>query len=194
MTVSGSDHRGTPRTWRRVGSVGSGCSSGSLDPVSRLSLDSVSTVLALAPKPVSWAPTFSASPEITVRHCRYWTPSAASRQVTRNRGIVRVMTDVWTMSEAAGTSARSIRQAAGATLAEVAKAAKAVGLPWSSGRVGDFESGRIAPSLPTLLAVAGALSEIAQERHIGLADLFAVDGLVRINDRLVLMPPGCAIS
>ncbi|MDW5609269.1 hypothetical protein [Mycolicibacterium sp. D5.8-2] len=96
------------------------------------------------------------------------------------------MTDVWTMSEAAGASARAIRIGADATLAEVAQAAKAVGLPWSSGRVGDFESGRIAPSLPTLIAVAGALSMVVEEKVIGLPDLFEVDGRVQINHTLTL--------
>lgn len=90
------------------------------------------------------------------------------------------------MSEAAGASARAIRTAADATLAEVARAAKAVGLPWSSGRVGDFESGRIAPSLPTLIAVAGALTMVVQEKTIGLPDLFEVDGRVQINPELTL--------
>lgn len=89
------------------------------------------------------------------------------------------------MSEAAGVSARAIRQAADATLADVAKSARYLGLPWSSGRVGDFESGRISPSLPTLLAVAGAMSEIA-DIPIGLADLFAVDGSVQVNDEITL--------
>lgn len=90
------------------------------------------------------------------------------------------------MSQAAGASARAIRLAAGATLAEVAEAAKKTGLPWSSGRVGDFESGRIAPSLPTLIAVAGALSRVTQAKAVGLPDLFAVDGKIRINDVLTL--------
>lgn len=93
---------------------------------------------------------------------------------------------VWTMSEAAGASARAIRQAADATLADVAKAAKGVGLPWSTGRVGDFESGRIAPSLPTLIAVVGALSEIVGDVAISLPDLFAVDGDIRVNDTLTM--------
>lgn len=100
--------------------------------------------------------------------------------------MVRVVPKIWTMSEAAGASARAIRQAADATLADVAKAAKEAGLPWSSGRVGDFESGRIAASLPTLLAVSGALSTITQGDPIGLPDLFAVEGHVQINDTIVV--------
>lgn len=96
------------------------------------------------------------------------------------------MAKIWTMSEAAGTSARAIRQAADATLADVAKAARKAGLPWSSGRVGDFESGRIAPSLPTLLAVSGALSTITQGEPVGLPDLFAVEGQIQINDAILV--------
>lgn len=89
------------------------------------------------------------------------------------------------MAEAAGASARAIRQASDSTLAEVAKVAKSLGLPWSSGRVGDFESGRISPSLPTLLAVSATLSEIA-DVPVGLADLFGVDGAIRVNDEITL--------
>lgn len=89
------------------------------------------------------------------------------------------------MAEAAGVSARAIRQASDSTLAEVAKVAKSLGLPWSSGRVGDFESGRISPSLPTLLAVSATLSEIA-DVPIALADLFGVDGAIRVNDEITL--------
>lgn len=96
------------------------------------------------------------------------------------------MTQLWNLSEAAGASARAIRLAAGATLAEVAKAAKGYGLPWTSGRVGDFESGRVAPSLPTLIAIAAALSEVVQDGEVTLAHLFAVDGRIRINDLLTV--------
>lgn len=95
------------------------------------------------------------------------------------------MTRVWTAAEAAGARARGIRQAAGATLADVAKAAKRVGLPWSSGRVGDFESGRISPTLPTLLAVTGALSDVSGW-PLKLADLFEVEGEIRLNDELTM--------
>ncbi|WP_194786769.1 helix-turn-helix transcriptional regulator [Mycobacteroides abscessus] len=96
------------------------------------------------------------------------------------------MSRTWTMSEAAGASARAIRQDADATLSDVAKAARDAGLAWSSGRVGDFESGRIAPSLPTLIAIAGALTAVSQGKLVGLPDLFAVDGYVQINEKVLL--------
>ena len=51
ITPLGKLHSGTPRIWRRVGSVGSGCSSGSFDsiePVTFLSLLSANTVAASA--------------------------------------------------------------------------------------------------------------------------------------------------
>lgn len=59
------------------------------------------------------------------------------------------------------------------------------GLPWSTGRVGDFENGRAAASLPTLVAVAAALGDITG-RPIKLADLFAGKGDVLINDKLTV--------
>jgi hypothetical protein len=48
-------------------------------------------------------------------------------------------------------------------------------LPWTSGRVGDFEAGRTAPSLPTLIAAAAALGD-AIGRPVSLAELVAGNG------------------
>ena len=84
-----------------------------------------------------------------------------------------------------GAGAREIRLDAGVTLEEMARAAQFYGLPWTSGRVGDFESGRTAPSLPTLVAAAAALGE-AIGRRVSLAELVTGRGQVQINDKLSL--------
>jgi transcriptional regulator with XRE-family HTH domain len=84
-----------------------------------------------------------------------------------------------------GAGAREIRLDAGVTLEEMARAAQFYGLPWTSGRVGDFESGRTAPSLPTLVAAAAALGE-AIGRPVPLAELVTGRGQVQINDKLSL--------
>lgn len=92
------------------------------------------------------------------------------------------------MSEVAGERARALRLDAQRSLEDVATAARSLGLPWSTGRVGDFEAGRAAPSLPTLLVVAAALGDVIG-RPISLADLFDGAGDVAINDSLRIPLP-----
>lgn len=89
------------------------------------------------------------------------------------------------VAEVAGENARKLRLGAGLTLDLLAQAAQLYGLPWTTGRVGDFESGRAAPSLPTLYAVALALQQ-ATGQPVTLADLFAGEGPVQINDKLFI--------
>jgi transcriptional regulator with XRE-family HTH domain len=84
-----------------------------------------------------------------------------------------------------GEGARALRLDAGVTLEQMARSAQRYGLPWTSGRVGDFESGRTAPSLPTLVAAAAALGE-AIGRPVSLAELVTGEGQVHINDKLSL--------
>lgn len=84
-----------------------------------------------------------------------------------------------------GANARAIRLEAGATLQEVATACKRHGLPWSLGRVGDLESGRVAPSLPNILAFAYALSEFVPG-GVSMADLLATDEPVEVNEKLTV--------
>jgi transcriptional regulator with XRE-family HTH domain len=88
-----------------------------------------------------------------------------------------------TMAEIAGRHARALRKDADANLQDFARAMRRYGLAWSTGRVGDFESGRAAPSLATLFAVAAALSDVVG-RPVTLPDLFAGAGPVQVNDEL----------
>ncbi len=87
------------------------------------------------------------------------------------------------LAEVAGTNAQTLRRSAGANLEDFAAAARHYGLRWSSGRVSDFESGRVLPTLPTLLAVTAALSAILK-RPVALHELFRGGGRVNINGRL----------
>jgi hypothetical protein len=85
------------------------------------------------------------------------------------------------LSEIVGLNARRIRTDAGATLDDVAKAARGQGLTgWTVARVSDLEHGRVSPTVPTLVAVCLALGDI---RHspMTLAELLAYDGPVAIN-------------
>ena len=57
------------------------------------------------------------------------------------------------------------------------------GLRWSTGSVGDFESGRAtAINLATLLAVAAALANVTGRPVTLAADLFVGKGRVRVSD------------
>jgi transcriptional regulator with XRE-family HTH domain len=89
------------------------------------------------------------------------------------------------VAEVIGAGARALRLDADVTLEQMARAARIYGLPWTSGRVGDFESGRTAPSLPTLIAAAAALGE-AIGRPVSLAELVTGEGQVNINYNLSL--------
>jgi transcriptional regulator with XRE-family HTH domain len=83
----------------------------------------------------------------------------------------------------AGRNAQLIRKSAGVTLAEVAKAATVYGLAWTTGRVGAFESGRVSPTLPTLLAVTDILGGLTGT-PITLSDLFQGSGRVVVTDNV----------
>ena len=84
-----------------------------------------------------------------------------------------------------GEGARALRLDADVTLEQMARAAQRYGLPWTSGRVGDFEAGRTAPSLPTLIAATAALGDVIG-RPVSLAELVTGKGQVHINDKLSL--------
>lgn len=89
------------------------------------------------------------------------------------------------LAQVAGRNARRLRQDAGVTLEQLATAARPYGLRWSSGRVGDFEGGRISPTLPTLFAVTLALRD-ATGQPVALGDLFAGADDVALNDSVTV--------
>ncbi|WP_225732295.1 MULTISPECIES: helix-turn-helix domain-containing protein [unclassified Nocardia] len=101
-------------------------------------------------------------------------------------------TEPMTLAQAIGRNARKLREEAGATLEAVAFQAGQCGLKWTSGKVGDLESGRVSPSLPTLYALGMAFAKLL-ERDVTLAELCELDdGNIQINDALVI--PGQALS
>jgi hypothetical protein len=89
------------------------------------------------------------------------------------------------MAEIAGRNARELRLGADVTLEQFAAAARHYGLKWTSGRVGDFEAGRTAPTLPTLIVVAAALANLTGS-DVAVEDLFEGEGRVTLTDRLSL--------
>jgi transcriptional regulator with XRE-family HTH domain len=94
-------------------------------------------------------------------------------------------TSVAQAAQVIGGNARRLRLDAGVTLEQFAQAARLYGLPWTTGRVGDLEAGRVAPSVPTIYAVALALHHVT-EQPVTLGDLFAGSGDVRLNDKLTV--------
>ncbi|MEX0745084.1 MAG: helix-turn-helix transcriptional regulator [Phycisphaeraceae bacterium] len=91
-----------------------------------------------------------------------------------------------TMQMVIGLNAHELRIGAGLTLDRVSAAARRRGLKWSESRVADFEAGRVAPSLPTLLAVCLALND-AGCAEATLPLLVKYISPVRINDSLALL-------
>jgi len=92
------------------------------------------------------------------------------------------------LAEVVGRNARDLRQNTdvNATLEDVAALARAYGLRWSTGSVGSLESGRtVGVNLENLLAVAATLGDVIG-RPVTLAELFAGDGDVTLNDELVV--------
>lgn len=85
-----------------------------------------------------------------------------------------------------GANCKRIRSAAGVTRNGLAKYARGAGLRWTDSKVGDFESGRSAPTFATVLAVSFALSN-ATGTDVTLADIVAFDvGDVELNDQLAV--------
>jgi transcriptional regulator with XRE-family HTH domain len=84
-----------------------------------------------------------------------------------------------------GKNAHQLRTSAGRTLDQVSIAARKHGLNWSESRVADFESGRVAPNLATLIAVCLALAD-AGCADATLPKLLASESPIQINDSLLL--------
>ncbi|MGH3633948.1 MAG: helix-turn-helix domain-containing protein [Mycobacterium sp.] len=98
-----------------------------------------------------------------------------------------------TLAALVGGNCKRIRAAAGVTQDELARCARDLGLRWNSSKVGDFETGRAAPTFATVLtaslALDHALAEAAQARgrsavRVTLADLLDSTGRVELNDEL----------
>lgn len=83
------------------------------------------------------------------------------------------------VAEVVGGNARRIRVKSQVTLESMAAMAQQFGLPWTTGRVSAFESGRVTPSLPTLFVAALTLSAVTGE-PVKLLDLLDGDGDVTL--------------
>jgi hypothetical protein len=88
-----------------------------------------------------------------------------------------------TVAEVVGRTARKLRGDRKIEL--VARAARLAGLNWGTGRIADLEAGRVSPTLPTLIALCWAFSDLL-DRPVGLAELFAGDGNVTLMPGVVV--------
>jgi transcriptional regulator with XRE-family HTH domain len=84
-----------------------------------------------------------------------------------------------------GENARRLRTSARLTLDQVAVAARQRGLNWSESRVADFESGRVAANLATILAVCVALDDLGCAKATPL-ELVRTARPIHVNDGLLL--------
>jgi transcriptional regulator with XRE-family HTH domain len=89
------------------------------------------------------------------------------------------------LADRAGRNARQLRLEHGITLETLAAAAKHVGLPWSTGRVSDFENGLVKPDLSTLLLVCAALGAVLRS-DVTLAQLLAGAEPVALSEQLTV--------
>jgi hypothetical protein len=85
------------------------------------------------------------------------------------------------IAQLAGANVRRLRLKADANLDDVVSFARAHGLPWSTGMVGNIEHGRAAATLETLFVVTAALSQLLG-RPVYLAELFDGAGPVAVSD------------
>ena len=84
-----------------------------------------------------------------------------------------------------GKNARLLRTNAELTLDQVSIAARMRGLNWSESRVADFESGKVAPNLATLIAFCLALAD-AGCAEATFPELLRSETPIQINDSLLL--------
>ncbi len=94
-------------------------------------------------------------------------------------------TEATSPAQVVGENARRLRTERGLTLEQVARECQQFGLRWTTSKVGDFEGGRVSPTLPTLYAFALALSSLGAE-EVSLFELFAGSGAVRLNPNLTV--------
>ncbi|MFA1705514.1 hypothetical protein ACDT10_21690 [Mycobacterium intracellulare] len=89
--------------------------------------------------------------------------------------------DAVPLRDVIGENARRLR--GDATADDVAKAARRYGLNWGTGRISDLEHGRVSPTLPTLAALALALSDVRGAK-IALGDLIESDETIALTTAL----------
>lgn len=75
-----------------------------------------------------------------------------------------------------GGRVRELREAAGATQDQLARAVTRAGFPWTRARLGQIETGEGTPDLAAMVAVAAALTELSGQQ-VRLVDLLPESGV-----------------
>jgi hypothetical protein len=83
------------------------------------------------------------------------------------------------LDQAVGARVRVLREKAGASRDDLARAAQRAGLKWDAGRIAHLEQGRVSASLPNLIGTAAALAEVSG-RAIAVSDLMPLDAQVEL--------------
>lgn len=78
--------------------------------------------------------------------------------------------DKRSVAQVIGENCKRLRSGGQVTMESFASTARDYGLRWNTGRIGDFESGRVSPTLSTLYAVTAALSR-ALDRPVHIYEL-----------------------
>lgn len=94
-----------------------------------------------------------------------------------------------------GDNVRRWRLELGLTLNDVAVELRRLGLPWSTGRLGNIEAGRGTASLQVVLGLAVALTDAQQgapRLHVTPRDLVASDSPVQLSGSVFLTSDGYA--
>ncbi|MGF0310970.1 helix-turn-helix domain-containing protein [Rhodococcus sp. IEGM1428] len=93
------------------------------------------------------------------------------------------MNDAQSLSNVVGSNLKRLRTESGWTLEAVSVVARRRGLRWSPSRVADMEGGRVAATLPTVIALTVALNDLLHE-SVTLGDLLISDLPVEVNPSL----------
>ncbi len=107
------------------------------------------------------------------------------------------------LAEVVGENCKRLRGTIGLTQDELARYARNCGLRWRASSVGDFEAGRSAPTLATVVTVAAALQwaiELPthhapgadQPTGVTLGDLVRCDDMVVVSENVVV--PGTTLA
>lgn len=91
---------------------------------------------------------------------------------------VPLVTDAVELATVVGRNAKSLRHLS--TADDVARATRRYGLNWGTGRISDLEHGRVSPTLPTLVILALALSDVCG-RNVTVAELVDSDQSISLT-------------
>ncbi|MGB3169050.1 MAG: helix-turn-helix transcriptional regulator [Rhodococcus sp. (in: high G+C Gram-positive bacteria)] len=97
------------------------------------------------------------------------------------------MNDPQSLTAVVGSNLKRLRTESGWTLEAVSVVARRRGLRWSPSRVADMEGGRVAATLPTVIALTVALNDLLHD-SVTVGDLLTSDLPIEVNPTLKVAP------